>query len=162
MNTADLIAIDTHTHLEVSCRNPFDNYGEEYDRAADKYFRSSKRPTMDETIAYYREKKIGFVNFTVDAETQMGRRRIPNEEIAEAAQANPDIMIAFGSIDPHKGKMGAREARKRACAACRSAKNGCAWAGPGVPPTFRTIRPTAPFRATPTHLSMKPVMAPGR
>ena len=26
-NTADLIAIDTHTHLEVSCRNPFDSYG---------------------------------------------------------------------------------------------------------------------------------------
>jgi hypothetical protein len=50
MNTADLIAIDTHTHLEVSCRNPFDSYGEEYDRAADKYFRSSKRPTMDETM----------------------------------------------------------------------------------------------------------------
>jgi predicted TIM-barrel fold metal-dependent hydrolase len=112
MNTADLIAIDTHTHLEVSCRNPFDSYGEEYDRAADKYFRSSKRPTMDETIAFYRELKIGFVNFTVDAETQMGRRRIPNEEIAEAAQKNSDIMIAFGSIDPHKGKMGGREARK--------------------------------------------------
>ena len=65
-------AIDTHTHLEVSCRNPFDNYGEEYDRAADKYFRSSRRPTMQETIDFYREKKIGFVNFTVDAETQMG------------------------------------------------------------------------------------------
>ena len=112
MNTDNLIAIDTHTHLEVSCRNPFDSYGEEYDRAADKYFRSSRRPTMDETIAYYREKRIGFVNFTVDAETQMGRRRIPNEEIAEAAQQNSDIMIAFGSIDPHKGKMGAREARK--------------------------------------------------
>ena len=112
MNTADLIAIDTHTHLEVSCWNPFDNYGEEYDRAADKYFRSSKRPTMAESLAFYREKKIGFVMFTVDAETQMGRRRIPNEEIAEAAQANSDIMIAFGSIDPHKGKMGAREARK--------------------------------------------------
>ena len=45
MNTADLTALDTHTHLEVSCRNPFDAYGEEYDRAADKYFRSSKRPT---------------------------------------------------------------------------------------------------------------------
>jgi predicted TIM-barrel fold metal-dependent hydrolase len=112
MNHADLIAIDTHTHLEVSCWNPFDNYGEEYDRAADKYFRSSKRPTMAESLAFYREKKIGFVMFTVDAETQMGRRRIPNEEIAEAAQANSDIMIAFGSIDPHKGKMGAREARK--------------------------------------------------
>jgi len=42
--------------------------------------------------------------FTVDAETQLGRRRIPNEEIAEAAQANADIMIAFGSIDPHKAR----------------------------------------------------------
>jgi predicted TIM-barrel fold metal-dependent hydrolase len=112
MDPTTLIAIDTHTHLEVSCRNPFDNYGEEYDRAADKYFKSSRRPTMQETIDFYREKKIGFVNFTVDAETQLGRRRIPNEEIAEAAQANPDIMIAFGSIDPHKGRMGAREARR--------------------------------------------------
>lgn len=112
MNPDALIAIDTHTHLEVSCRNPFDAYGEEYDRAADKYFRSSRRPTMQETIDYYREKKIGFVNFCVDAEAQLGRQRIPNEEIAEAAAANPDIMIAFGSIDPHKGKMGAREARR--------------------------------------------------
>src|SRR6195952_2928074 len=112
MDIDNLIAIDTHTHLEVSCWNPFDSYGEEFDRAADKYFRSSKRPTMAESLAYYREKKIGFVMFTVDAETQMGRRRVPNEEIAEAAQANADIMIAFGSIDPHKGKMGAREARK--------------------------------------------------
>ena len=65
MKTADLIAIDTHTHLEVSCRNPFDSYGEEYDRAADKYFRSSRRPTMAESLAFYRQKKIGFVMFTV-------------------------------------------------------------------------------------------------
>jgi len=112
MDIDKLIAIDTHTHLEVSCRNPFDSYGEEYDRAADKYFRSSRRPTMDETLAYYRERKVGFVNFTVDAEAQLGRKRISNEEIAEAAMANSDIMIAFASIDPHKGKMGAREARR--------------------------------------------------
>jgi predicted TIM-barrel fold metal-dependent hydrolase len=112
MKIDDLIAIDMHTHAEVSCWNPFDNYGEEYDRAADKYFRSSRRPTIDETVNYYREKKIGLVMFTVDAETQLGRRRIPNEEVAEAAQKNPDVMIAFASIDPHKGKMGAREARR--------------------------------------------------
>jgi len=112
MDIDKLIAIDTHTHLEVSCRNPFDAYGEEYDRAADKYFRSSRRPTMQETIDFYRAQKIGFVNFTVDAESQLGRTRISNEEIADAAAANPDIMIAFGSIDPHKGKMGAREARR--------------------------------------------------
>jgi predicted TIM-barrel fold metal-dependent hydrolase len=112
MNTADLIAIDTHTHAEVSCWNPFDKYGEEYDRAADKYFKSNRRPTIDETIAYYRERRIGLVMFMVDAEAQLGRRRIPNEEIAEAAAKNADVMIAFASIDPHKGKMGAREARK--------------------------------------------------
>jgi predicted TIM-barrel fold metal-dependent hydrolase len=112
MDYQNLIAIDTHTHAEVSCWNPFDNYGEEYDRAADKYFRSSRRPTIQESIDYYRERKIGLVMFMVDAESNMGRRRIPNEEIAEAAQKNSDIMIAFASIDPHKGKMGAREARR--------------------------------------------------
>ena len=110
MKIADLIAIDFHTHAEVSCWNPFDNYGEDIDRAADKYFGSSRRPTIDETVAYYREKKLGLVMFTVDSEAQTGRRRIPNEEIAEAAQKNSDMMIAFASIDPHKGKMGAREA----------------------------------------------------
>ncbi len=112
MNPDDLIAIDVHTHAEVSCWNPFDNYGEEYDRAADKYFRSTRRPTIEETVAYYRDKRIGLVMFTVDAETQLGRRRIPNEEIAAAARDNPDILIAFASIDPHKGRMGAREARR--------------------------------------------------
>ena len=105
MNTADLIAIDIHTHAEVSCWNPCDNYGEEYDRAADKYFKNGRRPTIAETIAYYREQKIGLVMFTVDSESQLGRRRIPNEEIAQAARENSDMMLAFGSIDPHKGKM---------------------------------------------------------
>ena len=82
MDHANLIAIDVHTHAEVSCWNPFDNYGEEYDRAADKYFRSNRRPTIAETIAHYREMKIGLVMFTVDSESKLGRRRIPNEEIA--------------------------------------------------------------------------------
>ena len=112
MNIDDLVAIDTHTHAEVSCCQAHDSYGDEYDRAADKYFGSDHRPTIAETIDYYRERKIGLVMFTVDTESQLGRRRIPNEEVAEAAQENSDIMIAFASIDPHKGKMGAREARR--------------------------------------------------
>ncbi|MEK8028336.1 amidohydrolase family protein [Pseudaquabacterium rugosum] len=112
MHTDSLVAIDIHTHAEVSCWNPFDNYGEEYDRAADKYFRSSRRPTIAETVAYYRERHLGLVMFTVDAEAKLGRRRIPNEEIAQAARENADMMVCFASIDPHKGKMGAREARR--------------------------------------------------
>jgi predicted TIM-barrel fold metal-dependent hydrolase len=49
--------------------------------------------------------------FTVDMEAGTGIQRIRNEEIAEAAAANSDIMLAFASIDPHKGKRGAIEAR---------------------------------------------------
>ncbi|MCB0096430.1 MAG: amidohydrolase [Caldilineaceae bacterium] len=112
MNIQDLIAIDVHTHAEVSCCQPYDEFGRAFDEAASKYFKFDKRPTIDETIAYYRERKIGLVMFTVDAEHEIGRKRIPNEEVAEAAQKNADIMIAFASIDPHKGVMGVREARR--------------------------------------------------
>jgi predicted TIM-barrel fold metal-dependent hydrolase len=112
MNFDDLVAFDVHTHAEVSCRQPTDEYGREFDEAAAKYFKFGKRPTIAETVAYYRERKIAFVMFAVDAEFETGRRRIPNEEVAEAAAENGDIMIAFASIDPHKGRLGVREARR--------------------------------------------------
>ena len=112
MDYKKLRAIDIHTHAEVSCCQPPDAFGEEYDRAADKYFGTDRRPTIKETVDYYRSINVGLVMFTVDSEAQIGRRRIPNEEIAEAAAENSDMMIAFASIDPHKGVMGAREARR--------------------------------------------------
>jgi uncharacterized protein len=112
LNTSELVAIDVHTHAEVSCRQPHDSYRPELDEAFARYFKSDHRPTIQETIDYYRALKMAFVMFTVDSEFQVGKKRIPNEEIAEAALANPDVMIAFASIDPHKGRMGAREARR--------------------------------------------------
>jgi predicted TIM-barrel fold metal-dependent hydrolase len=108
----DLIAIDVHTHAEVSCRQPVDEVWKKFEDAASKYFGAGKRPTIAETVAYYRERKLGLVMFTVDTEYEMGVKRIPNEEIADAARENSDMMIAFASIDPHKGKMGVREARR--------------------------------------------------
>ena len=54
---------------------------------------------------------MALVMFTIDAEFEVGKKRIPNIEVAEAALKNDDVMIAFASIDPHKGRMGAREAR---------------------------------------------------
>ncbi len=39
-------------------------------------------------------------------------RRYENEEVAKIAAENSDIMIPFASIDPAKGKAGAREARR--------------------------------------------------
>jgi uncharacterized protein len=110
MDIDNLIAIDVHTHAEVSCRQPQDEVWKPFDEAASKYFKVGKRPTIAETIAYYRERRIGLVMFTVDSEFEVGARRIPNQEVAEAAAANSDIMMAFASIDPHKGRMGVREA----------------------------------------------------
>lgn len=112
MNVEELVAIDVHTHAEVSCRQPVDEVWQEFEKAAGKYFKVGKRPTIAETVAYYRERKIGLVMFTVDAEHEMGNMRIPNEEVAAAARENSDIMIAFASIDPHKGKLGIREAER--------------------------------------------------
>ena len=111
MNVNELVAIDVHTHAEVSCRQPADLFWQPYEAAASKYFKAGRRPTIPETIAYYRERRIGLVMFTVDSEFEIGARRISNDEVAEAAAANADIMIAFASIDPHKGRMGVREAR---------------------------------------------------
>lgn len=42
----------------------------------------------------------------------MGLRNISNEEIAESAAENADVAIPFASIDPARGKMGVREARR--------------------------------------------------
>lgn len=112
MNVHELRAIDVHTHAEVSCRQPPDEAWKPFEEASARYFKAGKRPTISETIAYYRERKIGLVMFTVDSEFELGVRRIPNEEVADAARQNSDMMIAFASIDPHKGKMGVREARR--------------------------------------------------
>ena len=72
MNVNDLVAIDVHTHAEVSCRQPVDALWRPYEDAANKYFKAGKRPTIAETIAYYRGRKIGLVMFTVDSEFEIG------------------------------------------------------------------------------------------
>ena len=107
-----IVAIDVHTHAEVSCRQPHDDYRPDLDEAFVRYFKTAHRPTIGETCNYYRSLKMAFVMFTIDAEFEVGRKRIPNEEIAEEARKNDDVMIPFASIDPHKGKMGVREAKK--------------------------------------------------
>jgi predicted TIM-barrel fold metal-dependent hydrolase len=40
------------------------------------------------------------VVFPVDAERMLGRPAVPNEEVAEIAAANDDVLIPFGSVDP--------------------------------------------------------------
>ena len=112
MKTDQLIAIDVHTHAEISCRQPEDDYANDIEEQKRKYFKSGKPPSILETVDFYRQQNIGLVMFTVDTEFEIGRRRVPNEEVMEAAAANSDMMMAFGSVDPHKGKMGLREVKK--------------------------------------------------
>ncbi len=108
-----IVAIDVHTHAERSTRQPQDPVSAEVLAAAAKYFGGEPpQPTAQEVADYYRERSMLAVIFTVDDEAGMGRNRMSNEEVLEAAAANPDALIPFASIDPHKGKLGVREARR--------------------------------------------------
>lgn len=106
MNINELIAIDVHVHLETEME---DN---EANVAAQKYFgKSGVGRNRHELAAYYRERKIGCVIFTVD-ERLTGRPPIPNDEIAAFAAENADIMFAFASVDPTRGQEAVDEAKR--------------------------------------------------
>ena len=107
MNVKELVAIDIHTHAEEPCgTHPDDGYDDLQAAMAVYFNQPNNRPTIEETASYYRERKIGAVIFPVDAERETGYRRYPNEEVAEKAAANSDVLIPFASIDPAKGKTG--------------------------------------------------------
>ncbi|HLZ60464.1 MAG TPA: amidohydrolase family protein [Ktedonosporobacter sp.] len=113
MDTTHLVAIDMHTHAERSERIPADPLWQAMQEEATRYFKHDEpRLSISQIAAYYRERKMACVIFPVDTEAATGQMRVPNEEVAEGAAANPDVLIPFASIDPAKGKMGAREARR--------------------------------------------------
>ena len=107
-----ITAIDVHVHAEVSCHDPEDPVMGQFFDAASAYFKAPReRPRLPEIVELYRAQQIAFCLFTVDAECGLGAKRLSNYEIADFAAQHADICIPFASIDPHKGKLGAREAR---------------------------------------------------
>ena len=84
-------------------------------------------------------------------------QQIEAEEIAKAARDNSDMMIAFASIDPHKGKMGAREAERLI------KEEGIK--GFKFHPRFRAITPTTkwlgPFTRSSTSTNCPPFFTQG-
>lgn len=117
VNIDEIVAIDIHTHAEEPCDSCRDDGYNEFQAGMAAYFKNpagagGMLPSVQETAAYYRERKIAAVIFPVDAERETGFRRYHNEEVAQIAAENDDILIPFASIDPHKGKMGVREARR--------------------------------------------------
>jgi uncharacterized protein len=100
IDPASVDAIDVHVHTELT-RSGHDPMPAELREAARRYFRSDQAlPTVDDVAAYYRERHLAAVVFTVDWESRSGIPPIPNEEIAEAAREHADVLIPFASVDP--------------------------------------------------------------
>lgn len=108
-----LTAIDVHTHAEVSASGHDGTLDPALRDASDAYFkRDAHNPTLPEMAAYYRERNMAAVVFPVDTEAATGNPGVPNEEVARAAADNPDVLIPFASIDPAKGRSGARRVHR--------------------------------------------------
>jgi len=115
IDVANLVAIDVHTHVGKSVRpQPDEATPPESGRAMREYFRSeTPQMSVPEMAAYYRERRMAAVVFTVDASSRTGQDPVvTNEEVAELAAEHPDVIIPFASIDPAKGKKGVVEARR--------------------------------------------------
>ncbi|XVV00642.1 amidohydrolase family protein [Actinosynnema sp. CA-248983] len=113
MNIDDLVAIDVHTHAEISA-DGHPALPQNLLAASEKYFKAHghRLPTIPETAAYYRERRMAAVVFTVDAEHATGHPPISNEEVAQACAEHADTLIPFAGIDPWRGRAGARTARR--------------------------------------------------
>jgi uncharacterized protein len=106
MKLDNLVAIDTHVHVEP---DPTGNAAEE---AARKYFGNTGVSYGRKELAeYYRTRKIGCVVFSVD-ERLTGRPQVSNDDVAAFAADNSDIMMAFASVDPMRGADAVKEARR--------------------------------------------------
>lgn len=97
-----LTAIDVHVHVEI------DDHGHaslpsDLAEAATAYFRADEtRPTLDAIAEHYRSRSMAAVVFTVDAQTALDHAPIPSEDIAAGAARHADVLIPFGSVDPHR------------------------------------------------------------
>lgn len=96
---------DDHGHISVN---------DEILAASEKYFRAevNRTPTVDDIAAYYRERNMAAVVFTVDATTAMKHEALSSEEIADHVSKYDDTLIAFGSVDPLQGDKAIEQAIK--------------------------------------------------
>jgi predicted TIM-barrel fold metal-dependent hydrolase len=95
-------AIDAHVHIEVDAHG-HSALPPDLAEAASRYFRTDGvRPDLDGIAAYYRERRMAAVVFTVDATTNLGQPPLSSAEIAEGAARHSDVLIPYGSVDPHR------------------------------------------------------------
>lgn len=127
-----IVAIDVHTHVHDSVADHAD--APDADAAApdagdaegdggrsatlaamSTYFKQSSLTTYDVAglAAYYRERQMAAVTFTVDTTTRTGRPIHPtNEEVLDQAAEHDDVIIPFVSVDPGRGADALRHAEE--------------------------------------------------
>jgi predicted TIM-barrel fold metal-dependent hydrolase len=113
VNLDELTAIDVHVHVEQDAHGHLSLDSELMDASA-AYFKAGalRTPTVEQIAAHYRERRMAAVVFTVDTTSATGHPALSSEEIADAAAAHPDVLIPFGSVDPHGGAAAVRRAHR--------------------------------------------------
>lgn len=108
-----ITALDVHVHVEADPHGHLSLDQELLDASA-AYFKGSENrtPTVDDLARRYRAANMAAVVFTVDASTATGHPALSSEEIAIAAAGHADVLIPFGSVDPHQGASAVQRARR--------------------------------------------------
>jgi len=96
-------AIDVHVHPN---HDEAIASGGEYLEWAKRHFKDSAgtATSTDDTAAMYRRHRMMAVLLGKDARTNTRLPAIPNDSIAAAVRAHPDVFIGFGSVDPHQDR----------------------------------------------------------
>jgi uncharacterized protein len=112
-----LAAIDVHVHAHAPEGEDTESAG-----AARRYFGEAGVPlALDEVAAYYHERNMACVVFTVD-ERLTGRPVFPNDGVLAAAAAHRETLIPFVSVDPLRGREALAEAQRLIAAGARGFK----------------------------------------
>ncbi|GLY70221.1 amidohydrolase family protein [Amycolatopsis taiwanensis] len=113
IDVAAITALDMHTHVHASVHETEPAHNETLAAMA-KYFKSGDTPpaTLPDLAAYYRERGIAAVTFTVDKGPTKPDPILRNDEIVELAAQHSDIVIPFASVHPARGEQAAREAER--------------------------------------------------
>ncbi|HZZ96715.1 MAG TPA: amidohydrolase family protein [Jatrophihabitantaceae bacterium] len=113
MDLDAVAAIDVHVHVESDGHGHL-SLDEELMDASAAYFKGSENrtPNVDDLAERYRAAGLAAVVFTVDATTATGHPALASEDIAGAAARHNDVLIPFGSVDPHQGRVAVERARR--------------------------------------------------
>nr|WP_281286865.1 amidohydrolase family protein [Nonomuraea turkmeniaca] len=113
MDVGSVVAVDVHVHIESDGHDHF-SLDDELLAASATYFKAgqNRTPTLEEVAAYYRERNMAAVVFTVDATTALGHPALSSERIAEQAAEHADVLVPFGSVDPLRGAEAVTQARR--------------------------------------------------